>query len=91
MTKSSEWIAVENKYYAQTVRRQPAPADITFLTRGLPRLRLGVQRLNIDYRIHYRYDQQLAPSNLGAGGPPIKALIIGVYDPFDTVAMGMAL
>ncbi len=23
MTKSSEWIAVENKYYAQTVRRQP--------------------------------------------------------------------
>jgi hypothetical protein len=23
MNKSSEWIALENKYYAQTVRRQP--------------------------------------------------------------------
>ena len=23
MSKSSDWIAVENKYYAQTVRRQP--------------------------------------------------------------------
>ena len=23
MTKSSEWISVENQYYAQTVRRQP--------------------------------------------------------------------
>ena len=23
MTKSSDWIAVENRYYAQTVRRQP--------------------------------------------------------------------
>lgn len=23
MTRSSEWIDLENKYYAQTVRRQP--------------------------------------------------------------------
>ena len=66
MTKSEEWIAVENKYYAQTVRRQPV-----VLVRGQ-----GTRVWDADGKEYLDFVAGWAVDNLGHSHPAITQAII---------------
>ena len=66
MTKSEEWIAVENKYYAQTVRRQPV-----VLVRGQ-----GTRVWDADGKEYLDFVAGWAVNNLGHSHPAITQAII---------------
>ena len=66
MTKSSDWIAVENKYYAQTVRRQPV-----VLVRGE-----GTRVWDADGKEYLDFVAGWAVNNLGHSHPAITQAIV---------------
>lgn len=66
MTKSSEWIAVENKYYAQTVRRQPV-----VLVRGE-----GTRVWDADGKEYLDFVAGWAVDNLGHCHPAVTQAIV---------------
>ncbi len=66
MTKSEEWIAVENKYYAQTVRRQPV-----VLVRGQ-----GTRVWDADGKEYLDFVAGWAVNNLGHSHPAITQAIV---------------
>ena len=65
MTKSSEWIDVENKYYAQTVRRQPV-----VLVRGQ-----GTRAWDADGKEYLDFVAGWAVNNLGHCHPAVTQAI----------------
>ena len=66
MTKSSEWIAIENKYYAQTVRRQPV-----VIVRGE-----GTRVWDADGKEYLDFVAGWAVDNLGHSHPAITQAIV---------------
>ena len=66
MTKSSEWIAVENKYYAQTVRRQPV-----VIVRGE-----GTRVWDADGKEYLDFVAGWAVNNLGHCHPVVTQAIV---------------
>ena len=66
MTKSSEWIAVENKYYAQTVRRQPV-----VIVRGE-----GTKVWDADDKEYLDFVAGWAVNNLGHCHPAVTQAIV---------------
>jgi acetylornithine/N-succinyldiaminopimelate aminotransferase len=66
VTKSSEWIAVENKYYAQTVRRQPV-----VLVRGE-----GTRVWDADGKEYLDFVAGWAVDNLGHCHPAVTQAIV---------------
>ena len=66
MTKSSEWIAIENKYYAQTVRRQPV-----VIVRGE-----GSRVWDADGKEYLDFVAGWAVNNLGHSHPAITQAIV---------------
>ena len=66
MTKSSEWIAVENKYYAQTVRRQPV-----VIVRGE-----GTRVWDADGKEYLDFVAGWAVNNLGHCHPAVTQAIV---------------
>ena len=66
MTKSSEWIAVENQYYAQTVRRQPV-----VIVRGE-----GTRVWDADGKEYLDFVAGWAVNNLGHCHPAVTQAIV---------------
>lgn len=66
MTKSSEWIAIENRYYAQTVRRQPV-----VLVRGQ-----GTRVWDADGKEYLDFVAGWAVDNLGHCHPAVTQAIV---------------
>jgi len=66
LTKSSEWIAIENKYYAQTVRRQPV-----VIVRGE-----GTRVWDADGKEYLDFVAGWAVDNLGHSHPAITQAIV---------------
>ena len=66
MTKSSEWIEIENKYYAQTVRRQPV-----VIVRGE-----GSRVWDADGKEYLDFVAGWAVNNLGHSHPAITQAIV---------------
>ena len=66
MTKSSDWIAVENKYYAQTVRRQPV-----VIVRGE-----GTKVWDADGKEYLDFVAGWAVDNLGHCHPAVTQAIV---------------
>ena len=65
MTKSEEWISIEQKYYAQTVRRQPV-----VLVRGQ-----GTRAWDADGKEYLDFVAGWAVNNLGHSHPAITQAV----------------
>ncbi len=75
MTKSSEWIAVEKKYYAQTVRRQPV-----VIVRGE-----GTRVWDADGKEYLDFVAGWAVDNLGHCHPTVTQAIVEQADMWPTL------